>query len=54
MLMPKDGPGLKKVVAEAARPEGSPMHIERLRTLATGQGGEPVSYFDAFRSSSLS
>jgi radical SAM superfamily enzyme YgiQ (UPF0313 family) len=54
VLLSKEGPGLKKVAMEAANPEGSPLHIERLRTLATGPGGEPVSYFEAFRSSSLS
>jgi hypothetical protein len=54
VLLPKDGPGLKKIVAEAVRPEDTPMRIERLRTLATGPGGDPVSYFEAFRSSSLS
>jgi hypothetical protein len=54
VLLPKDGPGLKKVLAEAGAPEGGGVHVERLRTLASGAGGEPVSYFEAFRSSSLS
>ncbi|MCX7030464.1 MAG: TIGR03936 family radical SAM-associated protein [Spirochaetes bacterium] len=50
VLLPKDGPGLKTLRSES---EG-PVRIERLRTLAAGPGGEPVSYFEAFRSSSLS
>jgi radical SAM superfamily enzyme YgiQ (UPF0313 family) len=54
VLLPKDGPGLKKVAAEAVGPDAGPVRVERLRTLAAGPGGEPVSYFEAFRSSSLS
>ncbi len=54
VLLPKDGPGLKKVAAEAVGPAGGHLRVERLRTLAAGPGGEPVSYFEAFRSSSLS
>ena len=54
VLLPKDGPGLKIAIAEAAGQGGGPVSVERLRTLATGPGGEPVSYFEAFRSSSRS
>jgi len=53
-LLPKDGPGLKKTLAEAVERAGGPVRVERLRTLATGSGGRPVSYFEAFRSSSRS
>jgi hypothetical protein len=50
VLLPKDGPGLKAVRAEAAGAE----RVERLRVLAAGAGGAPVSYFEVFRSSSRS
>jgi hypothetical protein len=50
VLLPKEGPGIKSIVAEA----GGSVSVERLRTFAAGPGGQPVSYFEAFRSSSLS
>jgi hypothetical protein len=50
VLLPKDGPGVKSLLEDA----GGPAAVERLRTLATGPDGQPVSYFEAFRSSSRS
>ena len=50
VLLPKDGPGIKSLLEEAGGSAG----VERLRTLATGPAGEPLSYFEAFRSSSRS
>jgi radical SAM-linked protein len=50
VLLPKDGPSLKAVRSESSGLEG----IERLRVLAAGPGGEPIPYFEAFRSSSRS
>jgi radical SAM superfamily enzyme YgiQ (UPF0313 family) len=54
LLLAKEGPGLKKVLADAAESGGGPVRVERLRTLARGTDGGPVSYFEAFRSSSRS
>jgi radical SAM-linked protein len=50
VLLPKEGPGIKTLLAEAGGMTG----VERLRTLAAGPDGGPVSYFEAFRSSSRS
>jgi radical SAM superfamily enzyme YgiQ (UPF0313 family) len=50
VLLPKDGPGIKSLLEGT----GGSSAVERLRTLATGPAGEPLGYFDAFRSSSRS
>jgi radical SAM superfamily enzyme YgiQ (UPF0313 family) len=54
VLLPKDGPGLKKALAKSEGEGAGPVRVERLRTLARSPSGEPVSYFEAFRSSSRS
>jgi radical SAM-linked protein len=50
VLLPKDGLGIKDFAAEAGGMPG----VERLRTFAAGPDEGPVSYFEAFRSSSRS